>query len=108
VNELALDAVAVIGASSARMSILAMGLPMRPHTLTQTDQNTVESHLQTGRAIRSFSTACEQWNVCNYWIHPAESAAPMAWMADIDAPESSGVSHPLSYANAISAGHNRY
>ena len=36
------------------MSILAMGSPMRPHTLTQTDQNTVKSYLQTGRAIRSF------------------------------------------------------
>ena len=36
------------------MSILAVGSPMRPHTLTQTDQNTVKSYLQTGRAIRSF------------------------------------------------------
>ncbi len=53
-NELALDAVGIFGASDARMSILAVGSPTRPYTLTQTDQNTVLSYLQTGRAIRSF------------------------------------------------------
>jgi hypothetical protein len=30
------------------MSILAMGLPMRPYTLTQTDQNTVKSSCKRG------------------------------------------------------------
>lgn len=57
-NELALDAVAIFAAPDARMSILAMGSPMRPYTLAQTDQNTVKSYLQTGRAIRSFTSKC--------------------------------------------------
>lgn len=47
-----LDTDLIIAAPGVRMSILAMGLPMRPYTLTQTDQNTVKSYLQTGRAIR--------------------------------------------------------
>lgn len=51
---MALVAGVFIVAPDVRMSILAMGSPMRPHTLTQTDQKTVKSYLQTGRAIRSF------------------------------------------------------
>lgn len=54
-NEVALDAVVLFGAPDAQMSILAVGLLMRPYTLTQTDQNTVKFYLQTGRAIRSFT-----------------------------------------------------
>jgi cytochrome P450 len=44
-----LDTDLIIAAPGARMSILAMGLlPMRPHTLTQTDQNTVKSSCKRG------------------------------------------------------------
>ena len=52
---MALAAGVFIVASDVRMSILAMGSPMRPYTLTQTDQNTLKSCLQTGRAIRFFA-----------------------------------------------------
>lgn len=54
---MALVAGVFIVAPDVRMSILAMGSPMRPHTLTQTDQNTSKSPLQTGRAIRFFGYA---------------------------------------------------
>ena len=53
-KKMALVAGVFIVAPNVRMSILAMGSPMRPHTLTQTDQNTSKSTLQTGRAIRFF------------------------------------------------------
>jgi hypothetical protein len=43
-----LDTDLIIAAPGARMSILAMGLPMRPYTLTQTDQNTVKSSCKRG------------------------------------------------------------
>lgn len=52
---MALVAGVFIVAPDVRMSILAMGSPMRPHTLTQTDQNTSKSPLQTGRAIRFYA-----------------------------------------------------
>lgn len=39
----------------SRMSILAMGVLMRPYMLTQTDQNILIILLQTGRAIRFLS-----------------------------------------------------
>lgn len=41
------------------MSILAVGSPMRPQTLTQTDQIIQKSSLQTGQAIRSFTRVLE-------------------------------------------------
>lgn len=41
-----------IAAPDVRISILAMGSPMRPYTLTQTDQRLSKSYLQAGRAIR--------------------------------------------------------
>ena len=49
---MALVAGVFIVAPDVRMSILAMGSPMRPYTLTQTDQSFSKSPLQTGRAIR--------------------------------------------------------
>lgn len=51
-KKMALVAGVFIVAPDVRMSILAVGSPTRPHTLTQTDQNTLKSCLQTGRAIR--------------------------------------------------------
>ena len=51
-KKMALVADVFIVAPDVRMSILAVGSPMRPYTLTQTDQNTSRSPLQTGRAIR--------------------------------------------------------
>lgn len=51
---MALVAGVFIVAPDVRMSILAVSKLTRPHTLTQTDQNTVKSCLQTGRAIRFF------------------------------------------------------
>ncbi len=52
VKKMTLAADGFILAPDVRMSILAMGSPKRPYTLTQTDQGTSKSHLQTGRAIR--------------------------------------------------------
>ncbi len=49
---MALAADVFIAAPDARISILATGLLVRPYTLTQTDQITSKSCLQTGRAIR--------------------------------------------------------
>ena len=51
---MALVAGVFIVAPDVRMSILAMGSPMRPYTLTQTDQSISKFPLQTGRAIRFF------------------------------------------------------
>jgi hypothetical protein len=51
VKKMALAADGFILAPGVRMSILAMGSPMGPYLLTQTDQGTSKSHLQTGRAI---------------------------------------------------------
>ena len=52
---MALAAGVFIVTPDERMPILVMGSPMRPHTLTQTDQSNSKSPLQTGRAIRSFA-----------------------------------------------------
>lgn len=57
-QKMALHAGPLIAAPDARMSILAVGMLTRPHTLTQTPQNTVKSYLQTGRAIRFCSSPC--------------------------------------------------
>lgn len=43
-----LDTDLIIAAPGVRMSILAMGLPMRPYTLKQTVQNTVKSSCKRG------------------------------------------------------------
>jgi hypothetical protein len=43
--------------SMVGVSILAVGSPTRPYTLAQTNQIIRKSHLQTGRAIRSFSSS---------------------------------------------------
>ena len=51
-KKMALVAGDFIVALDVRMSILAMGSPMRPYTLTQTDQSFAKSYLQAGRAIR--------------------------------------------------------
>jgi hypothetical protein len=64
-NEFALDVIAIYGAPDVRMSILAMGVPMRPNTLKQTDHNTVKSYLRTGRAIRSFVAVFSSPAMCS-------------------------------------------
>lgn len=51
-KKMALVAGVFIVAPDVRISILAMGSPMRPYTLTQTDQSFSKSYLQAGRAIR--------------------------------------------------------
>ena len=51
-KKMALVAGVFIVAPDVRISILAMGSPMRPYTLTQTDQSFSKSYLQVGRAIR--------------------------------------------------------
>lgn len=56
---MALGAGLFIAAPNARMSILAVGSPMRPYTLTQTDQINSKSTLQTGRAIRFYRS--DRW-----------------------------------------------
>ena len=56
-KKMALVAGVFIVAPDVRISILAMGSPMRPYTLTQTDQSFSKSYLQVGRAIR-FLRAC--------------------------------------------------
>ena len=56
-KKMALVAGVFIVAPDVRISILAMGSPMRPYTLTQTDQSFSKSYLQAGRAIR-FLRAC--------------------------------------------------
>ena len=53
-KKMALVAGVFIVAPDVRISILAMGSPMRPYTLTQTDQSFSKSYLQVGRAIRFF------------------------------------------------------
>jgi hypothetical protein len=54
-KKMALVAGVFIVAPDVRISILAMGSPMRPYTLTQTDQSFSKSYLQVGRAIRFLS-----------------------------------------------------
>lgn len=49
---MALVADVFILAPDVRMSILTMGTPMRPYTLTQTDQSSSNFPSQTGRTIR--------------------------------------------------------
>ena len=67
-----LDTDLIIAAPGVRMSILAMGLPMRPYTLTQTVQNTVKSSCKRGGPyVQSFSF----WE----WSWPGDDPTDAEW-----------------------------
>jgi hypothetical protein len=57
-----LDTDLIIAAPGARMSILAMGLTMRPYTLAQTDQNTVKSSCKRGGPYVANGAGHTLWN----------------------------------------------